>query len=707
MSLRCHRDLPRGGPKRALDTSSFCGELRPWLGSERSRRRAPYAEHGGPFVAACAATLPPLTDHRPPDPLARAPAVDEDSGDIHPVAMVQRKSSSSKVPKTLPIAPSLRPALASVRGDGSASSQPVAVSGRVAIIAGIAVLLALAVGGVAQALTALIAVVTNLAFHGRLSLAAVGPAGNQYGLAVVLVPVAGGLVVGVMARFGSNAIRGHGIPEAMEQILFNQSRIPPRLMFLKPLSAAIAIGTGGPFGAEGPIIATGGALGSVVGQFLKITAGERKVLLAAGAAAGMSATFGSPVSAVLLAIELLLFELRPRSLIPVALASATAAAVRLALVGSAPPFLMPAVASPSLLALLAYTGVGALVGFASVTITRVVYGIEDAFERLPVHWMWWPALGGVVVGAVGYVAPHTLGVGYDNIEGIVSGELMGRALVVLCVLKLVSWSVALGSGTSGGTLAPLFTVGGGMGSALGSLCLWVQPLVGVVPRVAGLVGMAAMFAGASRALLASVVFAFETTRQPATLLPVLAGASAAFLVSCLRMKHSIMTEKIARRGQPVVVEYAADFLERLRVVDFASSPVVSLRGDQTVAEALAFLRSGGEGSTHQGFPVLGGGGEVLGLLTHRDFLDTTRDPGTPLRELVQRPPVTICETASLREASDRMAREGVGRLLVVSSDGRAPLIAILTRSDLLNANRHRLEQDELRERSLKLPKLRH
>ena len=382
-----------------------------------------------------------------------------------------------------------------------------------------ACLIAIAVAGVAQLLTAAIALITNISFYGTVSFAHSSPAGNTLGLFVICVPVIGALIVGVMARYGSAAIRGHGIPEAMEQVLFNQSRIPARVLFLKPLSAVISIGTGGPFGAEGPIIATGGALGSLVGQFAKISADERKTLLAAGAAAGMSATFGSPVAAVLLAIELLLFEYRPRSLIPVLLASVTAAGIRVAFDGMEPAFAVTDLPAPTSSAIIGYVVIGAVAGLASVIITKAVYAVEDGFARLPIHWMWWPALGALPVGIIGVFAPRTMGVGYDNITEMVSGSLGGTALAVLCIAKLVSWLFSLGSGTSGGTLAPLFTVGGGLGVGTAAALSLAVPSAGIDLRIGALVGMAALFAGASRAPLASVVFAFEATRQPLGLLP--------------------------------------------------------------------------------------------------------------------------------------------------------------------------------------------
>lgn len=451
----------------------------------------------------------------------------------------------------VPVAPSLGPTLAAEHVLDHARP----VDRRVVFLCALCLALGVVSAFIARLLTWLIALVTNISFFGRVSVEPSAPADNHLGLLVIGIPVIGSILVGLMARYGSKAIRGHGIPEAMEQVLLNESRIPARITLLKPISAAISIGTGGPFGAEGPIIATGGALGSLLGQIVRMSSQERKTLLAAGAAAGMSATFGSPVSATLLAIELLLFEYRPRSLIPVALAATAACGVRLALLGPAPAFAMPAIDPPGGVALVLYIVIGAFVGLVSVGVTRAVYAIEGAFERIPLHWMWWPAVGALVVGVIGVLVPRTMGVGYDNIERALSGNLSWEVLAVLTGFKFVSWSIALGSGTSGGTLAPLFTIGGGIGCLAGYILRDLWPQLGIDPRIAALVGMAAIFAGASHALLASVVFAFETTRQPMGLLPLLGGCAAAFLISSLLMRHSIMTEKIARRGVRVPNEY--------------------------------------------------------------------------------------------------------------------------------------------------------
>lgn len=570
------------------------------------------------------------------------------------------------------------------------------VDARTVRLALLSITVAIAAALAAQILTALIAFVTSVAFHIPLSSRLVDPAsGDRSRLILPLIPVVGALVVGVMARYGSAAIRGHGIPEVMEKVLLGESRIPARVLFLKPLSAAIAIGTGGPFGAEGPIIATGGALGSLFGQYVHVTADERKVLLSAGAAAGMAATFGSPVSAVLLAVELLLFEYRARSLIPVALAAATATAVRIAFHGAAPVFPIPTLAQPSGAALVAYAVLGLLIGGVAATITRMCYAIEEWFERtghrFGIHWMWWPAIGAVVVGLVGLLEPRTLGVGYDNITGALSGTIAGRALLVLVVLKFVSWAVYLGSGTSGGTLAPLFTIGGGLGSALGALAASLAPGLGVDARMAGLVGMAAIFAGASHALLASIVFAFETTRQPVGLLPLLSGCTAAYLGALLLYRHSIMTEKLVRRGVNVRTDYAVDHLAHVHVGSVATRLVVTLAADDTISTVRRWLATGAGGSTHQGFPIVEEDGRLVGVVTRRELLDPAVDERASVRDVVSRPPIVVFDDDSLRDAADLMVIEKVGRIPVVARSNTGRVIGIVSRSDLLAAHAPRLD----------------
>jgi H+/Cl- antiporter ClcA/CBS domain-containing protein len=590
----------------------------------------------------------------------------------------------------IPVAPSMGPAMAQVH----IGKRPALMDGRTIRIIGLAVCLGVAAGFIAEILRRLISGVTNIAFFGRLSFheATPGDAVPYLGLWVMAIPVVGGIIVGLMARYGSRAIRGHGIPEAMEQVLTNDSRIPARITWLKPLSAAVAIGTGGPFGAEGPIIATGGALGSVIGQVLSTTSDERKTLLAAGAAAGMAATFGSPVSAVLLAVELLLFEFRPRSIIPTALAACAATAVRLGIAGSAPVFAMPTIAAPSAWALAFYVLMGGLTGLLATFITRAVYYIEDLFEHLPVHWMWWPAIGGIAVGVAGYFVPRTLGVGYNNITDTLNGQFTLQFVAILVVAKFLSWAIALGSGTSGGTLAPLFTIGGGAGMLMGAAANKLFPGAGVDLHVAALVGMAAVFAGSARALLASAVFAFETTLQPMGLLPLLGGCAMSYMVSCILMRNTIMTEKIARRGVRVPAEYGPDFLDMVAVKEAAAAEVVALPAERPLDDVRAFLASGEPGSSHQGFPVVSEAGHVMGVLTRRDLLNPAADASAPVQRLLRRPPVVVYDDVTLREAADHMVRHDVGRLPVISREESGKLVGIITRSDLLSAHRRRLRQ---------------
>jgi len=583
----------------------------------------------------------------------------------------------------LPVAPSL--------SGVQAPPQYAPVDARVIYISALAI--GVGAGGalIADVLTHLIGLITNIAYYGRAVAAFVPPSTDRLGAWSIFVPVIGAFIVGLMARYGAAAIRGHGIPEVMERVLYNRSRISPKIMFLKPLSAAVAIGTGGPFGAEGPIIATGGALGSLVGQVIHVTADERKTLLAAGAAAGMAATFGSPVAAVLLAVELLLFEYRPRSVIPVALASAVAAGVRALLVGSTPVFAISTLQQPSLSALLAYVVIGAIVGVVAAYITRIVYWIEDLYEELPIHWMWWPMLGAVVVGVIGLMDQRTLGVGYVNIENIIGAKIVGRAVAVLVILKFISWSIYLGSGTSGGTLAPLFTIGGGIGALLGEMINLGLPQLGVDNRVAALVGMAAIFAGASHALLASVIFAFETTRQPMGLLPLLAGCSAAYLIALLVLRSSIMTEKLARRGTHIRTEYTADYLDRVLVRDAATREVVTIEAGATLGDIRAWLATRDPATTHQGFPVVDKAGALLGVVTRRDLLNPDHSDTVIVRSLLTRLPAVVYDDNTLREAADHMVRERVGRLPVVSRTAQRTVIGILSRSDLLSAHQTRLD----------------
>lgn len=597
----------------------------------------------------------------------------------------------------------LSPALDSIVESAQVPRQYSVIDRRVVLICAIAALLGIAAAFIAQALLLLIAFITNLAFYGQFSIDSVAPAGAVANLGwwVVPIPIVGALIIGFMARFGSKAIRGHGIPEAMEQILTNESRIPARVTLLKPISSAISIGTGGPFGAEGPIIATGSALGSLVGQIIHTTALERKTLLAAGAAAGMAATFGSPVSAVLLAIELLLFEYRPRSIIPVALASAMATGVRMMFEGMEPVFAMPDLRQPTGSALVTYILLGGVMGLAAVIVTRVTYVVEDGFERLPIHWMWWPAVGAVAVGVVGYLAPDTLGVGYYNIRDILSNNLAVPAVVFLCGMKFISWSIALGSGTSGGTLAPLFTIGGGLGAVIGTGIADAAPGLGIDPRIAALVGMASIFSGASRAILASAVFAFETTLQPVGLLPLLGGCAAAYLVSSLLMRNSIMTEKIARRGIRTPEEYIADPLDQILVREIAAIPAKTLLASELVDDVRARLFAN-SATSHQGYPVVNDKGVLVGVVTRRDLLSTSVAADQRLADVIRHPPKFVYDDCTVRQAADHMVNHDIGRLPVVRRARPHALVGIVTRSDVLSGYRRRLRESLSDEPTLRL-----
>lgn len=557
---------------------------------------------------------------------------------------------------------------------------------RLLLISSLAILVAVAISFIAKFLVYLINFITNISFHGQFSIAEASPEGSTLGLWIIFIPVLGGLVVGLMALYGSKAIRGHGIPEAMEQILTNQSKIKPTITYLKPISSAISIGSGGPFGAEGPIIATGGALGSTLGQLLKISHNERKILLAAGATAGMAAIFGTPIAAIFLAIELLLFEFSPRSIIPVALACITGAAGHHLLFGQKPVFEIGTfIETASNTALLAYSVMGIVIGLLSVAVTKLVYIIEDAFEKLPVHWMWWPAIGGLAVGVIGYFEPKTLGVGYSNITDILSGSLTVQVVASLCILKFLSWAIALGSGTSGGTLAPLLTIGGATGAVLGVFCLYLFPNSGVTLPLAALVGMAALFAGASRAFITSIIFALEATGQANALLPLLATCSASYFISFFLMENTIMTEKIARRGIKTPYSYEPDILEKINVEQVMDDSGLILSTDNSIEEIIDWLEKEPEYKSNY-FIVSNNEGEYEGIISSSQLYSKINVPENKLKSLIVQKPVSVDSMNSLRTAFEIMANESVDVLPVLSNNDQN-IIGILSYTNIISSYR--------------------
>ena len=544
-------------------------------------------------------------------------------------------------------------------------------------------------GGAAAAwvLVKLIALVTNLVWFGHLVTARVLMEHAARTPWMVLAPVLGGLAIGLMARFGSEKIRGHGIPEAIEAILIGGSRMSPKVAVLKPLSSAIAIGTGGPFGAEGPIIMTGGALGSLFAQFFHMSAAERKTLLVAGAAAGMTGIFGTPIAAILLAVELLLFEWRPRSFIPVVVAAVTANCWRPMLFGAGPLFPFSAVAVLPWWGTIAYAGLGIAVGIQSGLLTKLLYGMEDLFERLPIHWMWWPALGGLFVGLGGLVEPRALGVGYDVIGDLLAGHMvMGAALSILLV-KSAIWLVALSSGTSGGVLAPLLIFGGAFGYLAG-LALPGDP------GFWALLGMAAMLGGTMRAPLTGALFAAEVTGEFRMLVPLLIASVAAYAVTVLLLKRSILTEKIARRGQHITREYAVDPYQQTRVAQVMVQDVDVLSAELPIEAAILALESG----QHRIYPVVDGEGRPVGMVSRGDALRWKIEDGDTdevLGERVSDASLSVVHPNDIvMHAVDIMLATEQGRIPVVDP-ASGELVGLVTRKNLLQvrANVARAESE--------------
>ncbi|TGQ78285.1 CBS domain-containing protein [Mesorhizobium sp. M8A.F.Ca.ET.207.01.1.1] len=563
---------------------------------------------------------------------------------------------------------------------------------RVLLVAAIAVVVATAGLFAGIVLLKLIRLATNIAYFGQFSLAELKLQDTPLGLAAVFVPVIGALIVGLMARYGSEKIRGHGIPEAIEAILLGRSRLDAKVAILKPLSSAISIGSGGPFGAEGPIIMTGGAIGSLIAQMLPVSDTERKTLLVAGAAAGMTTVFGTPIAAIMLAVELLLFEWTPRSFIPVAVAAIVAEVERTMLHMPGPIFPFQGSMAVSFLGLGGWVLIGICAGLLSGLLTQMVYACEDGFQKLPIHWMWWPMLGGLVVGIGGLIDPRALGVGYDNIADMLDGRTIATAALLLLVVKAVIWSVALGSGTSGGVLAPLLIMGGAMGAVLAGV------LPAADPGFWALLAMAATMGGTMRAPLTATFFAVELTGNTHVLVPLIAACAAAHAVTVLLMKRSILTEKIARRGHHLVREYRVDPFALTRVREVMTSEVESVPATMTLHGAAAFLTA--PETRHPSFPVVDDNRQVLGLIDPPAILRWRRagkHRTTTLGELLAGSKVTLAYPDEYLEGlSDKLLTANVSHLPVVArEDGR--LVGYVGWKDLMRVRSRK--QAEERERS--------
>jgi len=573
---------------------------------------------------------------------------------------------------------------------------------RMGLISALAAGVGLLAGIVAFLLYRLIGLFTNIVFFHRFSTDFTSARLNHLGLWVIVVPVIGGLIVGVMAKFGSSKIKGHGIPEAMEAVLTNRSRIQPRVAILKPISAAIAIGTGGPFGAEGPIIQTGGALGSLIGQIVHTTAAERKVLLACGAAAGMSATFNTPIAGVILAIELLLFEFKSRSFIPLVIASTLATAVHLQLLGGGPMFEVAAMDFSIPRALPFYLLLGGLCGLAAVGFSKVLYWTEDQFEKLPIDDLWWPAIGALGLGIIGYFVPRVLGVGYDTISDILNAHLALDVLLVVMVAKAAALVVSLGSGTSGGLLAPMFMSSAALGGSFAIVLNRIFPGAHLSPAAFALVAMGAVFGAASRATFAFIIFAFEITRDYNSVLPLMLVSVIADGIAMVLMPHaSIMTEKLRRRGLRIHQDYEADILQQVHVGQMMDRDAPTIAAATRVGElADRIARRDPDVSRHQALLVVDDHGELQAMITRGDILRALdREPGgsATVLESGSPDPVVTYEDETLSQAADKLLRYDIGRLPVVARANPKQIVGYIGRPNIMAARLRRIEEEHVRE----------
>ena len=586
-----------------------------------------------------------------------------------------------------------------------------AASYRIGWMSLLAAMVGILAGIIAYLLYDLIALFTNLAYYHQWSFQFRSPGNTTLGPWIIVTPAIGGIIVGFLAKYGSKKIKGHGIPEAMEAVLTSRSRIEAKVAILKPLSAAIAIGTGGPFGAEGPIIQTGGAVGSLVGQLISTTAAERKVLLACGAGAGMAATFNTPIAGVILAIELLLFEFRARSFIPLVIASTLATSVRAVLLGQRSMFTMSDVNFDVLHGLPFYLLLGVICGAAAIGFTKVLYWVEDQFDRLPIDELWNPAIGALGLGIIGFFVPRVLGVGYDTISDILNNNLALKLLILIAVFKALALVISLGSGTSGGLLAPMFMSSAAMGGVFAMVVNHIFPAAHLSPGAYALVAMAAVFGAASRATFTFIVFAFEITHDYNAILPLMLACVIADLIALRYLPASIMTEKLARRGLHVPGEYEASVLHRVRVGEVMRTDVRPIPQEMTVSELAERTSSGtARGSEPardvpaldltQGLPIAGKDGRLTGIVTQGDLLRALEsDPLGKLTvlEAGSDAPIVAYPDELAHDAMLRMLRHDIGRLPVVRREDPRELAGYFDRASLLGAWSRQMEEESLRE----------
>src|SRR6202050_5478823 len=573
---------------------------------------------------------------------------------------------------------------------------------RLEIISLLAPLIGILAGLVPYALYDLIGLFTNLAYYHEWSFHFRSPEHTQIGPWIIVTPVIGGLIIGFMAKYGSEKIKGHGIPEAMEAVLTSRSRIEAKVAILKPLSAAIAIGTGGPFGAEGPIIQTGGAIGSLVGQLVSTTPAERKVRLACGAGAGMSATFNTPIAAVILAIELLLFEFRARSFIPLVIASVLAAAVHMQLLGAGPMFTVANMDFGVPHALPFYLVLGLLCGLAAVGFSRLLYFVEDSFEKLPVDELWWPAIGALGLGIIGYFVPRVLGVGYDTISDILNGSLAWKLLLVVMIAKAAALVISLGSGTSGGLLAPMFMSSAAMGGLFAMGVDRIVPAANLSVGAFALVAMGAVFGAASRATFTFIIFAFEIPRDYNSVLPLmLVSVIADGIAMWLMPRASIMTEKLARRGLHIHQDYEADVLQQVRVSETMDPDIPTLPASMKVSDLSDLIaRRDPSVSRHQGMLILDSDGKLAGVITRGDVmraLDADPNGAASVLDAGTRQGGVTCRDDTPHGASVKMLRNNIGRLPVVDRNDPRKVIGYLGLPGIMAARSRRLDEEHVRE----------
>ncbi|UCF57115.1 MAG: chloride channel protein [Deltaproteobacteria bacterium] len=502
---------------------------------------------------------------------------------------------------------------------------------------------------------------------------------------MIWIPALGGLLVGPLVYFLAREAKGHGVPEVMEAVALRSGIIRKRIVIIKSLASAISIGTGGSVGREGPIVQIGSAIGSTIGQVLRISEDRIRTLVGCGAAAGIAATFNAPVAGSMFALEIILGDFGLATFSPIVISSVVATAVSRHFLGDSPAFIVPAYQLISAWELPLYVILGLFCALVAVTFTTVLYRSEDLFERLKFPEYLKAAVGGLMLGSMGLLFPHILGVGYPAIDLALLQKLSWWLLLLLVGFKVLGTSITIGSGGSGGIFAPSLFMGAMAGGFFGSVVHHIFPEVTASPGAYSIVGMGAVVSGTTHGPLSGILILFEMTGDYKIILPLMIACIMSSLASGQILTDSIYTLKLARRGVNIKAGKEVNVLRSISVSDVMNPEVETIPENITLGGLAEKISK----SKYKSFPVVDQARKLTGVITHYDYRDVVFDEDLKdlvvVKELATLKAVTVSTDDNLYNAMEKITSKDFSILPVVSAHDPHQLLGVLTRRDIISA----------------------